>query len=52
MGCARWIGNAQKFSPLPAERLSVFNKVTGFALFGFIVIIYGRDIVQLFTGSL
>lgn len=48
----RWIGNAQKFSPLPAERLSVFNKVTGFALFGFIVIIYGRDIVQLFTGSL
>lgn len=45
-------GSAQKFSPLPAERFSLFNRVTGFALFAFIAIIYGRDIVQLFTGSL
>jgi membrane-associated protease RseP (regulator of RpoE activity) len=48
----RRTGNVQKFSPLPAERFSLFNRVTGFALFGFIAIIYGRDIVQLFTGSL
>lgn len=45
-------GNMEKFSPLPAERFSLFNRVTGFALFAFIAIIYGRDIVQLFTGSL
>lgn len=48
----RLTGNKRKFAPLPAERFSLFNRVTGFALFAFIAIIYGRDIVQLFTGSL
>lgn len=45
-------GRVQRFAPLPAEKFSLFNRVTGFALFAFIAIIYGRDIVQLFTGSL
>lgn len=45
-------GKGQKFAPLPAKRFSVFNKVTGFALFAFVAVIYGRDIVNLFTGSL
>lgn len=45
-------GEGRAFYPLPAERFSLFNRVTGFALFAFIAIIYGRDIVQLFTGSL
>lgn len=55
-GARKWSlrrrGKAQTFSPLPAERFSLFNRVTGFALFAFIAIIYGRDIVQLFAGSL
>lgn len=45
-------GKSAAFTPLPAERFSLFNKVTGCALFAFIAIIYGRDIVNLFTGSL
>lgn len=45
-------GAGAKFAPLPAERFSLFNKATGCALFAFIAIIYGRDIVSLFTGSL
>lgn len=45
-------GKVQKFAPLPAQRFSLFNRVTGFALFAFVAIIYGRDIVYLFTGSL
>lgn len=45
-------GKVQKFVPLPAERFSLFNRVTGFALFAFVAMIYGRDIVYLFTGSL
>lgn len=41
----------QAFAPLPAARFSIFNKITGFALFTFVAVIYGRDIVYLFTGT-
>lgn len=45
-------GAAQAFAPWPAERFTLFNRVTGFGLFAFIAVIYGRDIVRLFTGSM
>lgn len=48
----KWRRDMQSFSPLPAKRLSLFNRVTGFTLFAFIAIIYGRDIVHLFINSL
>ena len=44
-------GQAQSFTPLPAEKFSLFNKATGFALFSFVAIVYGRDVVALFTGA-
>lgn len=45
-------GEGQSFTPLPAEKFSLFNKMTGFALIAFVSIIYGRDIVSLFTASM
>lgn len=48
---ARRRGSVERVEPLPSERFAVFNKLSGLALLSFILIVYGRDLVALVTGS-
>lgn len=48
---ARRRGGVERVEPLPSARFAVFNKLSGLALLSFILIVYGRDLVALVTGS-
>lgn len=44
---ARRENRVEKFSPLRASRLAIYNKVTGFTLIAFIAVVYTKDLIRM-----